>query len=153
YGSLSRLLFKICLWHGPAKLRCRRKAFVRRPVPDAALRAIGLSKSFGALRAVTNVSLDLNIGELHALIGPNGAGKSTLINLLSGDLHATSGKILIGGRDVTSLGPDRRGLAGIGRSYQKTTIFPKFPALENVRLAAQAHSQWPLSVFGEAKTN
>jgi len=121
-------------------------------VPDAALRAIGLCKSFGALRAVTDVSLDLNIGELHALIGPNGAGKSTLINLLSGDLRATSGKILIGERDVTPLGPDRRGLAGIGRSYQKTTIFAKFSVLENVRLAAQAHSQSPLSLFGEAKT-
>jgi branched-chain amino acid transport system ATP-binding protein len=122
-------------------------------VPDAALRAIGLCKSFGALRAVTDVSLDLSFGELHALIGPNGAGKSTLINLLSGDLRATSGQILIGERDVTSLGPDRRGLAGIGRSYQKTTIFPKFSVLENVRLAAQAHSQWPLSVLGEAKTD
>jgi branched-chain amino acid transport system ATP-binding protein len=122
-------------------------------VPDAALHALDLCKSFGALRAVTEVSLDLNLGELHALIGPNGAGKSTLINLLSGDLRATSGTILIGGRDVTSLGPDRRGLAGIGRSYQKTTIFPKFPVLENVRLAAQAHSRRPLSVFGEAKGN
>jgi branched-chain amino acid transport system ATP-binding protein len=122
-------------------------------VPDAALRAVGLCKSFGALRAVSDVSLDLNFGELHALIGPNGAGKSTLINLLSGDLRATSGEILIGGRDVTSLGPDRRGLAGIGRSYQKTTIFPKFPILENVRLAAQAHSRRPLSVFGEAKSD
>jgi branched-chain amino acid transport system ATP-binding protein len=126
---------------------------MRHPVPDAALRAVDLCKSFGALRAVTDVSLDLNFGELHALIGPNGAGKSTLINLLSGDLRATSGTILIGGRAVTSLGPDRRGLAGIGRSYQKTTIFPKFPVLENVRLAAQAHSRRPLSVFGEAKGN
>jgi branched-chain amino acid transport system ATP-binding protein len=126
---------------------------MRRPVPDPALRAVGLCKTFGALRAVTDVSLDLNFGELHALIGPNGAGKSTLINLLSGDLRATSGKILIGGRDVTSLGPDRRGLARVGRSYQKTTIFPKFPVLENVRLAAQAHSRWPLSVLGEAKRN
>jgi branched-chain amino acid transport system ATP-binding protein len=122
-------------------------------VPDTALRAIGVCKSFGALRAVTDVSLDLNLGELHALIGPNGAGKSTLINLLSGDLRASSGKILIGERDVTSLGPDRRGLAGIGRSYQKTTIFPKFPVLENVRLAAQAHSRKPLPVFGEAKSD
>jgi branched-chain amino acid transport system ATP-binding protein len=122
-------------------------------VPDAALRATGLSKSFGALRAVTDVSLDLNFGELHALIGPNGAGKSTLINLLSGDLRATTGRILIGERDVTSLGPDRRGLAGIGRSFQKTTIFTNFPVLENVRLAAQAHSRRPLSIFGEAKTD
>ncbi len=126
---------------------------MRCPVPDPALQAVGLCKSFGALRAVMDVSLDLNIGELHALIGPNGAGKSTLINLLSGDLRATSGRILIEGRDVTSLGPDRRGLAGIGRSYQKTTIFPKFPVIENVQLAAQAHSRWPLSVFREAKRN
>src|SRR6516162_1338887 len=126
---------------------------MRRPVLEPALRAVGLCKSFGALCAVADVSLDLNIGELHALIGPNGAGKSTLIDLLSGDLRATSGTILIGERDVTPLGPDRRGLAGIGRSYQKTTIFPKFPVLENVRLAAQAHSRRPLSVLGNAGNN
>jgi branched-chain amino acid transport system ATP-binding protein len=119
---------------------------MREPV----LRASDLKKRFGALWAVHGVSLDIAEGELHALIGPNGAGKSTLINLLSGDMRPTSGAILIEGRDVTALTPDRRGLAGIGRSYQKTTIFPKATALENTRLAAQAHSRRALSFFGTA---
>ena len=113
-----------------------------------ALRAIGLQKRFGGLTAVSDVSLDLHAGEIHAVIGPNGAGKSTLINLLSGDLTPTGGEILIESRDVTRLAPDRRARAGLGRSYQKTTIFPQFTAQENVRLAAQAHAVSPLKMFG-----
>jgi branched-chain amino acid transport system ATP-binding protein len=118
---------------------------------ESALEAIGLCKSFESLPAVSNVSLNVNYSELHAVIGPNGAGKSTLINLFSGDLRATSGKILIDGQDVTALGPDKRALSGIGRSYQKTTIFPNFTVFENVRLAAQAHTKKPLSFFGTAR--
>ena len=113
-----------------------------------ALRAIGLQKRFGGLTAVSDVSLDVHAGEIHAVIGPNGAGKSTLINLLSGDLTPTGGEILIESRDVTRLAPDRRARAGLGRSYQKTTIFPQFTAQENVRLAAQAHAVSPLKMFG-----
>ncbi|MBN9584363.1 MAG: ABC transporter ATP-binding protein [Afipia sp. 62-7] len=113
-----------------------------------ALRAIGLQKRFGGLTAVSDVSLDVHAGEIHAVIGPNGAGKSTLINLLSGDLTPTGGEILIESRDVTRLAPDRRARAGLGRSYQKTTIFPQFTAQENVRLAAQAHAASPLKMFG-----
>jgi branched-chain amino acid transport system ATP-binding protein len=120
-------------------------------VLDPALRATGLCKSFGALRAVFDVSLDVKYGELHAVIGPNGAGKSTLINLLSGDLRASSGTILLGGRDITLAGPNKRGLAGIGRSYQRTTLFSHFTVLENVRLAAQAHAKKPLAFLGAAK--
>jgi branched-chain amino acid transport system ATP-binding protein len=122
-------------------------------VPEPILRAIELKKRFGALWAVTGVSLDVLPGELHAVIGPNGAGKSTLINLLSGDLRATSGQVFIGKRDVTGLSPDRRGLAGIGRSYQKTTIFPKSSVLENARLAAQAHSRAALATLSAAKAD
>ena len=113
-----------------------------------ALRAIGLQKRFGGLTAVSDVSLDVHAGEIHAVIGPNGAGKSTLINLLSGDLTPTGSEILIESRDVTRLAPDRRARAGLGRSYQKTTIFPQFTAQENVRLAAQAHAASPLKMFG-----
>jgi branched-chain amino acid transport system ATP-binding protein len=116
---------------------------------DVALRAEGLAKHFGGLRAVQDVSIELEIGRIHALIGPNGAGKSTLINLLSGDLHVTSGTIHIGERRATRLGPDRRGRAGLGRSYQKTTIFPRATTLENVRLAAQAHAPKRLSLFSD----
>jgi branched-chain amino acid transport system ATP-binding protein len=109
-------------------------------VPEIALRAENLSKRFGGLRAVSEVSIELRVGEVHAVIGPNGAGKSTLINLLSGDLHVSEGSIAIGDRVVTGLGPDKRGRAGIGRSYQKTTLFPRWTAFENARIAAQARS-------------
>ena len=102
--------------------------------PDIVLRAIGLKKNFGGLAAVSDVSLDVRLGEIHAVIGPNGAGKSTLINLLSGDLTPSAGEIMLGGNDITRLAPDRRARAGLGRSYQKTTIFPQFTAQENVRL-------------------
>ncbi len=97
-----------------------------------------LSRRFGGLAAVKEVSLELRRGEVHALLGPNGAGKSTLINLLSGDLHATGGRVLYRGTDITGLSADRRSRAGIGRSYQKTNIFPAFTAFENCRLAAQS---------------
>jgi len=119
-------------------------------MPEVALSAVALEKRFGGLKAVSEVSLDVRIGEIHAVIGPNGAGKSTLINLLSGDLHVTSGSIIIGDHDVTKLGPDRRALAGTGGSYQKTTIFPQSTVFENVRLAAQARSRKPLRMFTNA---
>ncbi|HBR46029.1 MAG TPA: ABC transporter ATP-binding protein, partial [Afipia sp.] len=102
--------------------------------PDVALRAVGLKKHFGGLTAVSDVSVDVHTGEIHAVIGPNGAGKSTLINLLSGDLSVSAGEIMLGQDDITRLAPDRRARAGLGRSYQKTTIFPQFTAQENVRL-------------------
>ena len=98
-------------------------------MPEVALAADGLEKRFGGLRAVAGVSLDVHVGEIHAVIGPNGAGKSTLINLLSGELSASAGTVRLGGRDVTGLPPDRLGLAGLGRSYQKTTIFLPFTRL------------------------
>lgn len=118
-----------------------------------ALRAEGLKKHFGGLTAVSDVSLDIHTGEIHAVIGPNGAGKSTLINLLSGDLTPSAGEIVLGGSDITRLAPDRRARAGLGRSYQKTTIFPQFTAQENVRLAAQAHSGSPLKMFGNVTSD
>jgi branched-chain amino acid transport system ATP-binding protein len=118
---------------------------------EVALRTVSLSKRFGGLAAVDDVSLDFAIGEIHAVIGPNGAGKSTLVNLLSGDFKPTSGDIVLGGRDVTILGADRRGLLGIGRSYQKTTIFPDATVLENVRLAVQAHSPSAIALMARAR--
>jgi branched-chain amino acid transport system ATP-binding protein len=118
-----------------------------------ALRAVGLRKHFGGLTAVSDVSLDVHTGEIHAVIGPNGAGKSTLINLLSGDLTPSAGEIMLGENDITRLAPDRRARAGLGRSYQKTTIFPQFTAQENVRLAAQAHAASPLKMFGDVTSD
>ena len=105
---------------------------------DAVLATEGLCKRFGGLSAVRDVTIALRHGEVHALLGPNGAGKSTLINLLSGDLPATSGRVLYRGEDITGFSADRRSRAGIGRSYQKTNIFPSFTAFENCRLAAQS---------------
>jgi branched-chain amino acid transport system ATP-binding protein len=113
-----------------------------------ALRAVALHKHFGGVAAVSDVSIDVHIGEIHAVIGPNGAGKSTLINLLSGELLANKGSIMLGDADISRLPPDRRARAGLGRAYQKTTIFPQFSVHENVRLAAQARSRRCLRMFG-----
>jgi branched-chain amino acid transport system ATP-binding protein len=117
------------------------------------LRAENLHRRFGGLTAVADVALELRAGEIHALIGPNGAGKSTLVNLLSGELMPDAGRVRLGDTDVTQLSPERRAMHGLGRSYQKTTIFPRFAARENVRLAAQAHAASPLRMTGRAEAD
>lgn len=109
-----------------------------------------LTKRFGGLAAVNDVSLSVARAQLHAVIGPNGAGKTTLTHLLSGDLLPTSGTILFNGDDISLLPPDKRSRLGIGRSYQKTNIFPTFTALENCRLAAQSRAPHPLNWFRAA---
>lgn len=103
--------------------------------------ANGLTKRFGGLAAVNDVSLQLWHGKLHAVIGPNGAGKSTLTNLLSGDLPPTSGSITLDGHDITGWTPEKISRHRLGRSYQKTNIFRTFTVWENVRLAAQSRVQ------------
>ncbi len=108
------------------------------------LQVRGLCKHFSGLAAVDDVSLDVRNRELHAVIGPNGAGKTTLVNLLSGDLPASSGRILFHGNDISRITPERRSRLGIGRSYQKTNIFPAFTVFENCRLAAQSRAPRPL---------
>ncbi len=115
------------------------------------LRARGLTRRFGGLTAVDRVSLDLNIGEVHAVIGTNGAGKSTLINMLSGELPASSGRVEFEGRDIGAWTQPKRARAGIGRSYQRTTIFPSFSVLENCRLSAQAARPRPWAVWESAQ--
>jgi branched-chain amino acid transport system ATP-binding protein len=118
---------------------------------ETILQVRGLCKNFSGLAAVDNVSLDVRSGELHAVIGPNGAGKTTLINLLSGDLPASSGSILLHGNDISRITPEKRSRLGIGRSYQKTNIFPAFTAFENCRLAAQSRAPRPLHWFRDAR--
>jgi len=103
----------------------------------AVLQATGLCKSFGGVIAANDVVLGAAIGRIDAVIGPNGAGKTTLINLLSGDLRADAGRILFSGVDVTGLPLHRRAKMGIGRSYQRSNIFPQFTCRENCLLAAQ----------------
>ena len=107
------------------------------------LRAVGLSRRFGGLAAVDAVSIDLVVGEIHAVIGTNGAGKSTLVNMLSGELAPSAGSVRFAGHDVTRWSQPRRARAGLGRSYQRTTIFPEFSVVENCRLAAQAAAPRP----------
>ena len=107
---------------------------------DILLSARHLTKRFGGLAAVNDVSLDLSRDEIHAVIGPNGAGKSTLTHLLSGDLPSTSGQIQLGTKDVTGWSADRISHHGLGRSFQKTNIFSPLSVWENIRLAAQSRS-------------
>ena len=114
------------------------------------LQVRGLTKNFGGLAAVDNVSLEVKVGELHAVIGPNGAGKTTLINMVSGDLSPSAGSVLFRGIEMAHLAPDRRSRLGVGRSYQKVNIFPAFSVLENCRLAAQSREPRPLNCLRDA---
>jgi len=110
---------------------------------EVLLRAINLVRQWGGLVAVNKVGIELKRGEIHAVIGTNGAGKSTLINLLSGEIPLSSGDIEILGNSVTNWSQPKRAKKGIGRSYQRNTIFPELSVFENCRLAAQAHKQQP----------
>jgi branched-chain amino acid transport system ATP-binding protein len=105
--------------------------------------AHALVKRWGGLVAVDHVSLDVALGQIHSVIGTNGAGKSTLVNLLSGELKADAGQVNLLGHDVTDWSQPRRARHGIGRSYQRSNIFPASSVLENCRLAAQANQQKP----------
>jgi branched-chain amino acid transport system ATP-binding protein len=100
----------------------------------------GLSKNFGALRASDGVDLDVRDGETHAVIGPNGAGKTTLIAQLAGNLRPDAGRIRFAGEDITHLPAHKRARRGLARSFQITSIYAEFSALENVALAVQARS-------------
>ncbi len=97
-----------------------------------------LTKYFGALAAVDDVSIKIEAGTLHAIIGPNGAGKTTFFNLLSGNLKPTSGKVFYKGMDLTGKPVHRMIHLGMGRSFQITNIFPNLTVHENIRLASQA---------------
>jgi len=100
----------------------------------------GLTKSFAGFFAVAEVNLVVGQGQIAAVIGPNGAGKSTLFNLITGHLEPTAGQVLVHGRDVTGVPPHRICRMGMGRSFQRTNIFPKLTVFENVQAALLAHS-------------
>ena len=119
---------------------------------ETLLLARDLSRRFGGLLALDRVSLELRRGTVHAVIGTNGAGKSTLINVLSGELAPSGGRVELLGQDVTRWTQPRRARAGLGRSYQRTTIFPRFTVRENCRLAAQASVQRPWAIASAAQS-
>jgi branched-chain amino acid transport system ATP-binding protein len=96
-----------------------------------------VSKSFGSLFAVNEVSLVVQEGELRAVIGPNGAGKTTFFNLISGFFRPSRGTILFDGKDITALPADRRVTLGMARTFQITEVFPDLTVYENVRIAAE----------------
>lgn len=107
---------------------------------EAILETRGLTRLFGAMRAVEDVSLTVRRGTITGLIGPNGAGKSTLFNLLTGTLPVSSGTIQLKGADVTGLSPDQLFAKGLGRSFQIPRPFRRMSVLENVMLAPLAQT-------------
>ena len=110
---------------------------------DILLRGREITRRWGGLVAVNKVSIELQRGTVHGVIGTNGAGKSTLINMLSGEFPPSEGAVELMGQDVTAWTQPRRARAGLGRSYQRNTIYPSFSVFENCRLAAQAGVQKP----------
>ena len=100
-----------------------------------ALETIGLNRNFGGLRATSDVSIKLQTGERHALIGPNGAGKTTLINLLTGVLRPTAGRVKLNGEDITDLAPDQRVRRGLARTFQINQLFAAMTPLETIGMA------------------
>ncbi len=116
--------------------------------PILATRDLGLD--IGGARIVADVSLEVRAGELVGIIGPNGAGKTTLFNLLSGTIRPTTGSVELDGKDVTRDPPHRRTRAGLGRSFQVSSVFPLLSVGENVRLAAEAKLGGTLNIARQA---
>jgi branched-chain amino acid transport system ATP-binding protein len=113
----------------------------------------GLFKSFGALRASDGIDFDVAEGETHALIGPNGAGKTTFISQLAGNLRPDAGRIRFAGEDITALSAPKRSRKGLARSFQITSVYPGFTALENVALAVQARSGHSFRFWRDARSD
>jgi branched-chain amino acid transport system ATP-binding protein len=117
---------------------------------EVLLRGHAITRRWGGLVAVNEVSLELWRGAVHAVIGTNGAGKSTLINILSGEFPPSAGRVELLGQDITAWSQPRRARAGLGRSYQRNTIYPSFSVLENCRLAAQSRTPRPWALWERA---
>ncbi|HZN30217.1 MAG TPA: ABC transporter ATP-binding protein [Xanthobacteraceae bacterium] len=120
-------------------------------MPEGLLEIEGLSKRFGGVVASDSISLSVPKGELHAIIGPNGAGKTTLIGQLAGELAPDAGRIRFDGQDVTALPTFRRSQLGLARSFQITSLFLDFTALDNVALAVQAHAGHSFHFWRDAR--
>ena len=120
---------------------------------DPILRVEGLNKSFGGVVATHNLDFEVEPGEIHAVIGPNGAGKTTFVAQLSGMLKPDSGRIVFDGRDITQLSAPARSHAGLARSFQITSVFRNFTALQNVALSIQAHTGHSFRMWKPAATD
>ena len=113
-------------------------------------RVENLKKIFGGLMAVNEVSFTLNQGEISSIIGPNGAGKTTLFNLLTGHLKPDSGAVYFKNQEITGLAPSRICRAGIGRSFQKTNIFPRLTVFDNIQVALMSWRKNTRNIFQNA---
>ncbi len=100
----------------------------------------GLTRRFGGVVALNRVALEVDAGERHAIIGPNGAGKTTLFNVISGELLPSSGQVTLDGRPITGWAPHRIATLGLARTFQRNNLLLNLTAMENVRLAVQAHT-------------
>ncbi|MEJ3741695.1 ATP-binding cassette domain-containing protein [Actinomycetes bacterium KLBMP 9797] len=103
----------------------------------------GLGRRYGALAALTNITLTVNTGTRHAVIGANGAGKTTLLHLIAGSVRPTTGRVLLDGREITRLGPASRARRGVARTFQHPAVFPRLTVTANVALALTRHTRTP----------
>lgn len=115
------------------------------------LRVEKVTKSFDGFVAVHDVNLTVDKGQMACIIGPNGAGKSTLFNLITGHLVPTHGRVFFHDRDITGLAPHKICQLGMGRSFQRTNIFPRLSVFENVQVAVLSHQKKTLNLFTPAK--
>ena len=120
---------------------------------EALLHVADLRKSFGALRASDGIHFQVMPGETHAVIGPNGAGKTTFISQISGNLFPDDGRITFAGEDITRLPAAKRARKGLARSFQITSVYPEFSALQNVALAIQAHAGHSFRFWRDARND
>ena len=139
----------------------RRKIYEGLPLPaflrpkglnGTVLDVRGVSKSFGGIRAVTDASLQVGAGEIHALIGPNGAGKTTLFNLVSGLYPTDSGTIRLNGREIQGVPSEVICHRGLARSFQITNLFKGLSIYENLRLSLQAQNAVRFNIWRDIDT-
>ncbi len=123
------------------------------PGDNITLETRGLTIRFGGHTAVDKVSCAYSSGMLTAIVGPNGAGKTTYFNLISGQLKASEGTVLLNGRDITALPASERAALGLGRAFQLTNLFPNLTVFENVRLVVQARKKKGFDMFSAARSH
>ena len=115
------------------------------------LRVDKVSKAFDGFVAIREVDLSVEAGQMACIIGPNGAGKSTLFNVITGHLHPTHGRVYFRGQEITGLPPHQICQMGVGRSFQRTNIFPRLSVFDNVQVAVMSHFKKTLNLFTPAK--